>query len=157
LADKNDDALKQLKSSAARDSTFELTHYWMGVAFEQQQRPAEAIPCLRRALALSPGSPIVLAALARSFATAGQADSAWSIVNGLLERENTGAYIPSYDLAKVYLSLGDKASAIARLQRAFSDRAHSISLMRVDPQLRALDDDPRFRSLLKRVEQPEAD
>jgi hypothetical protein len=61
--------------------------------------------------------------------------------------------VSSYDIAKIYLSLGEVPAALSRLERAFSDRAHSMALLRVDPQLSVLADNPRFRRLVAAVEQ----
>jgi hypothetical protein len=37
------------------------------------------------------------------------------------------------------------------LERAHGERSHSMVFLQVDPQLRALRDDPRFRDLVTRV------
>jgi hypothetical protein len=46
---------------------------------------------------------------------------------------------------------------VARLERAYDDRAHSIAFLNVDPQLRQLADEPRFQVLIERVDQVLAD
>jgi hypothetical protein len=76
------------------------------------------------------------------------------VLSDLIERENAGVYVSSYDIGKVYLSLGDVSTALTRLERAFTDRAHSMALLSIDPQLRSLANNPRFQKLVERVEEP---
>jgi hypothetical protein len=72
----------------------------------------------------------------------------------LLDGAGAGVYIPSYELGKLYLALGDVPSALMRLERAHTDRAHSMAFLKVDPQLRALSSEPRFQKLVQLVEKP---
>jgi len=158
FSNQTDRAIQQLQSALQLDSKFQVTHYWMALAVEQAGRPAEAIPFLHRVLELSLGCThrcsLTLAALARAQASAGNVDAARVILDDLLERESAGVYVSSYDIGKVYLALGDVAAALARLERAFTDRAHSMALLNVDPQLKPLATNPRFKKLVERVEEP---
>ena len=156
LANQNDRAINQLKSALQLDSNFQLAHYWMGLALDQQGRLQEAIPVFRHALTLSRDNALVLASLAHAYAAAGQPDSARAILGGLLSREKAGAYVSSYELAKVYQALGDTARALARLEQAYDDRSHSMAFLNVDPQLRPLASAPRFRQLAGLVDDPAA-
>lgn len=151
LADRNDDAIRQLQGTLQLDSTFQLAHYWMGVAREQRGQPAEAIPYLQHAVELSDGSTLMRAGLAHALASAGRTDSARAILDDLLRLEASGAYVSSYEVGKLYLALGDVPAALTRLERAYADRAHSIAFLQVDPQLRGLAGEPRFRALVARV------
>ena len=153
-----DRAIQQLRAALQLDPTFLMANYWMALAVEQAGQPADAIPLLDRVLELSHGCTyrcsLTLAALARAHAETDNAETARAILHDLLEREGAGVYVSSYDIAKIYLSLGEVPAALSRLERAFSDRAHSMALLRVDPQLSALADNPRFERLVKAVEQP---
>jgi tetratricopeptide (TPR) repeat protein len=119
-------------------------------------RPAQAITCLARMLALSDASTyesvLGLGALARAYAAAGTMDEARAILAGLIEQEQRGRYVSSYQLGKVHLALGDVPSALARLEHAFEERSHSMAFLRVDAQLSALVAEPRYRRLLDAVE-----
>ncbi|HEX8945073.1 MAG TPA: tetratricopeptide repeat protein [Gemmatimonadaceae bacterium] len=158
FANRTDRAIQQLQSALQLDSTYQVTHFWMALALEQAGRPAEAIPHLHRVLELSHGCTLrcslTLAALARAHAATGNPDAARAVLNDLIERESAGVYVSSYDIGKVYLSLGDVSTALTRLERAFTDRAHSMALLRIDPQLRSLANNPRFQKLVERVEEP---
>jgi hypothetical protein len=43
-------------------------------------------------------------------------------------------------------------AALSRLERAFDERSHSMVFLRVDPQLAAMADEPRFQRLVDAVE-----
>jgi len=156
LSNQTDRAIQQLQGALQLDSNFLLAHYWMALALEQQGRPVEAIPFLHRVLDLSDGCrhrcALTLAAMARAHAATGNADAARGILAELLERESAGVYVSSYEIGKVYQALGDVPAALARLERAYTDRAHSMALLTVDPQLRPLADNLRFQRLVERVE-----
>src|SRR5690606_25744118 len=93
LADRNDEAITQLRGTLQLDPTFQLAHYWMGVAHEQRGQPADAIPYLRRAVELSEGSTLMRAGLAHALASAGMPDSARVILDDLLRIEASGEYV----------------------------------------------------------------
>lgn len=151
----HDRAIQQLESVLEMDPKFCLAHFWMGLALERQGRLVEATASLRRASEIARGCFLVLAALARVHALAGDVDSACEILDHLLEQERGGRYISSYDIGRVYHALGDIPASLARLERAYDDRAHSLALLNVDPQLRPLAADPRFKRLVERVGEPQ--
>ena len=56
--------------------------------------------------------------------------------------------MPAYEIGKVHLALGDRASALRWLEQAVEDRSHSRAFFQVDPQLAALRGDSRFKALV---------
>jgi hypothetical protein len=59
--------------------------------------------------------------------------------------------VPSYEIAKAHLALGDREQALPRLERAAGERGHSIVFLEVDPQLAGLRESPRFGALVEKV------
>jgi tetratricopeptide (TPR) repeat protein len=151
-----DRAIHQLELALKLDADFGLAHLWLGLAHLYAERPTQAIPCLARMLSLSDSgtteSVLGLGALARAHAAAGAMDEASAILTGLLEQEERGRYVSSFQLGKVLLALGDVPEALTRLERAFDERSHSMVFLRVDPQLAALSSEPRYQRLLAAVE-----
>ena len=151
-----DRAIHQLQLSLKLDADFGLAHLWLGLAHLYAHRPTQAIPCLARMLSLAEigtyESVLALGALARAHAAAGTMDEAEAILAGLLEQEDHGRYVSSFQLGKVLLALGDVPSALSRLERAFDERSHSMVFLRVDPQLSALSHEPRYQRLVDAVE-----
>jgi len=79
-------------------------------------------------------------------------DEASAILAGLLEQEENGRYVSSFQLAKVLQAIGDIPAALSRLERAYDERSHSMVFLSVDPQLERLADEPRYRRLVESVE-----
>jgi TolB-like protein/Tfp pilus assembly protein PilF len=145
-----DRALEQCRQTLALDRNFELAHLWGGWALEEMGREREAREWIQRAVQLSGGSPLTRLALARLLARSqsrAERDSARSIVGEAESRRARGEYMPSYEIAKVHLALGDRAKAIEWLRRAVEDKSHSRAFLRVDPQLRPLRGDSHFEEL----------
>ncbi len=59
-------------------------------------------------------------------------------------------YVPAYDIAVVYASLGDHEAALDWLDKAVEERS-TVALMAADPALGSLRTDPRFREFLARL------
>jgi hypothetical protein len=102
---------------------------------------------LRRGVELAPSEPSYKAVLARTLARQGDRAEA----ERLLKTVEATRIPPSFEIAKVYLALGDKSAALRWLQRAFDERSHSMALLLVDPQLSALRGDSTFKDIAKRV------
>jgi serine/threonine-protein kinase len=151
-----DRAVRQLEHALTLDPKFRLAHLWLGLAHLGAQRPTQAIPCFARMLALSDTGTFEsvqgLSALARAYAAAGELDEARAILFGLLEQEQRGRYVSSFQLAKVHLAMGDVAATLDRLEHSFEERAHSMAFLRIDAQLATLSNEPRYRRLVDAVE-----
>jgi hypothetical protein len=63
--------------------------------------------------------------------------------------------MPSYDIALVYVGLGDQDHAFQWLQNSYAE--HAADLLQINDDLRfdALRADPRFRGVLRSVNYPE--
>ncbi len=146
-----DEAVAQCQRTLLLDPNFQLAHMWMALAETQRGRHAEALRAARESVRLGRGSALSFTVLAYVTARAGARDSAQAILAQLLERERRGLYTPSYELAIVHSALGDTALALARLERAFDERSHSMAFLRVDPQLEGLRGEPRYRTLVRKV------
>jgi tetratricopeptide (TPR) repeat protein len=145
-------AIEQCGRTLELDPEFKLAWFWSGLAHEGLGRHDAAVAFLEQALALSPESAITLAALAHAHARAGRLERARELLRGLLAAERR--YIPSFEVAKVYLALGEEDTALSWLETAYEQRSHSMAFLRVDPQLARLQAHPRFRDLLRRVGHP---
>jgi hypothetical protein len=55
----------------------------------------------------------------------------------------------------VYLGLGDKRQALEWLEKAYQDRSELLIFLNVSPVFDSLHSDPRFQSLLRRMNFPD--
>ena len=83
-------------------------------------------------------------------AAAGDRESA-RVILASIEQKSPEDYVPSYEVAKVHIALGDTDEALRWLERAFAERSHSMAFLRVDPQLQPLRAHPRFQRLVTQV------
>lgn len=147
FAGRSEEAVEQCGATLELDPSFGLAHLWQGLALQELNRWDEALAALGRAGPLLEGSQAT-AALARATAAAGDGATAMALLDQV---ENASGYIPSYEIAKVHLALGRPEVALDWLDRAASERAHSMVFLRVDPQLVTLRDCPRFQALVGQV------
>ena len=61
------------------------------------------------------------------------------------------AYVSSYDLAILYVGLGDKDRALEQLHKAYEERAGFIIYLNVEPLFDPLRSDPRFAELVRKM------
>lgn len=152
LANEHDRALLQCRRTLALEENFELAHLWGGWALEELDRPREAREWIERAVRLSNGSTLTRLALAHVLARSpAGADSARAIVRDIEALGARGEYVPSYEIGKVHLALGERDLALRWLERAMQERSHSRALLRVDPQLAPLRGDRRFEAMVAAV------
>ena len=148
------DAVTQFRRTLELNPAFELAHLWQGQALVQLGDLEGAAREIGEAVRLSKGTPLTRAALAHVLASAGKSDSARAVLAALTAPGQP--YVPSYEIAKAFLALGDEDKAMEWLERAYAERAHSMAFLSVDPQLDGLRKDRRFEALRKKVTNPEA-
>ena len=122
----------------------------LGVVYEQQGRYQDAIDEYQKAIkSLGRTSP-VLAQLGHAYALSGKRSQAINIISEL-RKITQNSFRGSYDLAILYTGLGESDKAFEQLNRAYSDRSGWIIYLKVEPQFDSLRADPRYASLLKRI------
>jgi len=103
---------------------------------------------------LSKRSNRSLIALGFALGASGRRSEALAILNEL-EEKYAKRQADSTEVAAVYAGLGEKDQAFAWLEKAFQDRSSLSVDLRVEFPFASLNDDPRFKDLLKRMKMPE--
>jgi TolB-like protein/DNA-binding SARP family transcriptional activator/Tfp pilus assembly protein PilF len=150
-AGRYEEALRQSDLALEMDPSWDLAYLWRGLALEGMGRLEEAIASHDRAVALSGGTGISVAALAHAHARSGDGEGARATLVRLLAEREEGRYRPSFEIAKVHVALGEHEEALGWLERAYQEGSHSMVFLEVDPQLAPLQQDARFRELVERV------
>ncbi len=101
----------------------------------------EAIDCGEKAVGLSQGATLAMAALAYAFANAGRQDEACMVLRWIAETE-LGA--PPSLLVPVHVALGDDAAALACLEKAVGEHCPWLALVESDPRNARLRARPEF-------------
>jgi len=107
-----------------------------------------------KAISLSPTSTDYLAGLGHAYAVSGQVPKAKKVLNKL-HRLARQRYVPSYDIAVIYVGLGEHDLAFNWLENAYVERPWQLLFLKVDPRLDPLRSDPRFQDLLRRMNFPQ--
>ena len=111
--------------------------------------PRDAIPLLEKAKTM--GAPSFVAAnLGYAYGRSGDRTRALAELEEL-KRMAPGGRVPPYNLALVYLGLGDHARALDHLERAFAATSQSLAWLGRDALYDPLRAEPRFKALLKRL------
>jgi serine/threonine-protein kinase len=149
-ARRDDEAIEQLRKTLEMDPNFAPGHWFLGRAYEQKGMYPEAIAELQKALELSKGSPAILGALGHAYALAGDREKARQVLADLHDQSKR-RYVAPFNTALIYTGLGDKERAFEWLKKALDDRSRVVVFLKVDPNFDTLRPDPRFASLLRRM------
>ena len=148
-----DRAVNELHKVAELDPSFSVAYWGMGLAHEQQGKSDTALLELEKSVELSHRSTNMLASLGHAYGLAGKRQDAQKTLRELEERAKH-TYVSSYQLAVVYLGVGEKEHALAALDEAYKERSTLMTYLKMDPRLDPLRRDPRFVALLSRVGLP---
>ena len=144
-----DQAIKHFRKMLEMEPDFYGTHSNLGGAYEQKGMYEEAISEFEKALALDDNLS-TRAWLGHAYAIAGKTAAAHEVINDLKERAES-RYISPYDIAMIYVGLGEREQAFAWLDRAYEDRSDSLVWLKIDPRLDSIRSDPRLIDLTERV------
>ena len=154
LARQYDKAIEQCLKALEVEPDFAYGHFNLGLVFEQKADFEKAIAEFQKAAALSDRSSHHLAGLGHAYAVAGRRREAMKILNELKERSKH-SYVPPFDIATVYIGLGEKDQAFGWLQKASEEHSFSaFSNLKADPIFDGLRSDPRFQDLQRRMGLP---
>ncbi|HWQ31250.1 MAG TPA: hypothetical protein VNQ79_00080 [Blastocatellia bacterium] len=144
LAHRYDETITEAQAALLTNPEHISSTLFLGQAYAQKGRFAEALEALRRAQTLPGANVEVVAALA------GQADEARLL---LAELEQKSAEVSvSYHIATVHAGLGERAETFTWLEKSYGRReAMLINRIKTDPKLDPLRHDPEFAGLLRRI------
>ncbi len=149
-AGRYDEAIDQCRRTIQMDPTFAVAHWHLGLVYEQKQLLDAAIEEFKKAISLSGGSPLMRAALGRAYAESQKKYEANEMLNELNELAKR-QYVSAYELAKIYVALGNNEQAFQLLTKASAEHSFHLVNLNVCPQLNSVRSDPRFQELVQRV------
>ena len=145
-----DEAIEQSRKTLEIDMNFYPAHLNLGWAYEQKGMFEEAITEFQKAIRLSGGSSLPLRNLGHAYAMSGRKSEAKEILNELMELSKQ-SYDQSYGIALIYTGLGEKDQALEWLENVYKERSGGMAILKVDPRMDGLRDNPRFTELLKKI------
>jgi TolB-like protein/DNA-binding winged helix-turn-helix (wHTH) protein/Tfp pilus assembly protein PilF len=148
VAGRYDEAVEQSKKTLKMDADFAIGHYELGQALVQKHMYDEAITEFQKAIELSGPSGAFDSNLGYAYAVSGRKNAALKILDDLESRRIQNPSVDA-DIALVYVGLGNRDQAMARLNNAFESRFKASILLH--PAFDPLRSDARFQDLLRRI------
>ena len=146
-------ALEQCDRTIELNPHFSPAYWILGLVQEQRGEFDESVAAFQRAIQLAPQSPIMQAALGRTFALSGKREAALQIRQALQEMAEK-RYVSPFELASLHFALGQADEGFEWLTKAFQDRCFELISLRVDPRWQSLKGNPRFHQLSNRLGLP---
>jgi serine/threonine protein kinase/Tfp pilus assembly protein PilF len=150
FAQQYDQAIKHMKKAFEIDPNFVPAHFFLAYAYVQKGMYQEAISELQKATTLTRSSTLFKTSLAYAFAVSGDKVKAKELLGQLIELSKE-RYVSAYEIAEIYVGLGEKNLAIDWLQKAFDERSRELVFLKVEPRLDSIRSDPRFNALLVKM------
>lgn len=151
LARDYEEAIEACLKTLDLEPDFLPAYVWLGLAYGEMGRHEKAIEIFEKAKAQSDGRPAMTALLGHACAVAGRTRDAETALEELREVSRT-SYVSPFDLARIYIGLGEGASGLERLEDAYEERAIGLVWIGVDPTLDPVRSDPGFQDLLRRMD-----
>ncbi len=145
-----DRAIEQFEKVVNLEPSFAFAHYALGDAYTQKGEYDRAFAEFNRAVELGGRSVNHVAVLGYAYGRSGQIKRAKQHLDELTARAADG-YVSSMWMALVHLGLSDLGRVFHWLDRAFDERDGSLVLVAAAVEFDPLREDPRFRSLLRRM------
>jgi TolB-like protein len=108
----------------------------------------EAIAILQKTVDLGE-APLALSALGYTYAVSGKRNEALKTLHQLTLLSNRRKVSP-YDIARVYVGLGEKDRAFDWLQKSEAEHSIDIGDLRMSKEMESIRSDPRYAELLRR-------
>jgi len=145
-----EDAVSQLHYAIQLKDNFELSHYFLGLAFLQMDRLEDAVREFGEARELSGNHPAPCAGLGYAYGRLGRNSEVHRFRD---ELENLAAHrhVSPYFHAWLHLGLGDEQAALTQLEKSYEQRCGWMAHLKVDPVMDPLRSNPLFQKLLLRV------
>jgi serine/threonine protein kinase/tetratricopeptide (TPR) repeat protein len=150
LSGHNAQAIEQDEAAVAADGSNYLPYGYLGLAFEQAKRYDDAVKAFETSIKLDPNNLEGKAQLGHAYAVAGRDKEARQILDEMLKLRQK-RYLSPYNVALIYLGLGDHDQAYKWLVEASKDHSEWFAYVQVDPRLAMIRKDRRFADLFRSV------
>jgi TolB-like protein/DNA-binding winged helix-turn-helix (wHTH) protein/Flp pilus assembly protein TadD len=147
-------AIETARKKLELDPNSPLPYLYLGRAYTRKGMYRDAIAEIQKGVSLSGGAPGPLSALGYTYGVSGNRDEALKILPQLTLLSKR-RYVSPYDIALVYVGLGEKDRAFDWLQKAVADRSIPLVSLRTGEEMDSLRSDPRYTELLDRIGLPQ--
>jgi DNA-binding winged helix-turn-helix (wHTH) protein/TolB-like protein/tetratricopeptide (TPR) repeat protein len=145
-----DQAIEPLRNALEIAPNDWLARLNLGKVYVQQRKYGEAIAEFQRAREFSGTNTETIAVMGHALAVSGKRSEAQRVLDEL-KGMSKQRYVPPYNIAIVYVGLGEKQQALAWLEKAYEDRDVRLVFLNVEPKWDALRAEERFTDLIRRM------
>ena len=147
-----DQAIQQYHKVLELDPNFSQASLQLGQCYQRKGLLKEAITEYQEVRNLIGDIPDVLGKLGYAYASSGEKAKAIEVLTSLMSLAKQGISL-NYDIAFIYYGFGDKEKAFEWLEKAYQAKEGAMGLgyIKAMPEWDRLRSDPRFKSLLKRM------
>jgi eukaryotic-like serine/threonine-protein kinase len=149
-----DQAIEQIRRVLDMDATFSQAHLYLGLAYEQKGMFEEAITAFQNGSRLSGGDPRMAGALGHAYAASGRKNRALTVLSEL-EQLSKQRYVAPFEIATIYIGLGEKERTFEWLEKAYVDHSPWLIWLNVDPRFDGIRADSRYQDLRRRMGLPQ--
>ena len=142
-----DAAETQLNRTLELDPTFMTAHAWLIVVYQNTQRSHEAVAGVNRLFELRSDHPDSKAAMAATYAWAGELEKARSLLQ-------EGQHSDPGLVGVAHAALGDTDRAFEWLERGVNEKSWGLLNIKTHAWFDDLRSDPRYDALLERMGLP---
>jgi len=176
---RHDEAIREMQSAEQLDPLSSNTQSNFGRVLYRARKYEEAIPHLKRALDLEPRNYSAYVRLGDVYAKLGRYDEALTMFEKAAQLRDDGTHAAriarvyaltgrqrearqtlsglkagAFEIAAVYVALGDVDEAFKILEKAVEERNSLLVFFKEDPSFDNLHSDPRWKELLRRMNFP---
>ena len=144
-----DEAIELARKGLEFEPDSAFTMAFQGVAYAEHGRFKEAVDNLERAARLD-NSLTILALQAHVLAVSGQKEQAKMLIRRVQDAARHQYFCP-YEIACVYVSLGDHDTAYDLFRKGTDEHADCMAWLGVEPWLDSFRSDPRYGQLLRDI------
>ena len=151
LARRYEEAIAELRATLSSNPEYAYGRLWLGRAYARTGRYAEAIKELQHAEQTAKfGHAEYASALGRAYADSGDIGAAAKKLEELRARSST-EFVSAVYIALLQVGLHDTDGALASLAQSIQQHSFTVYWWKIDPELDALREEPRFVALMKEI------
>jgi TolB-like protein/Tfp pilus assembly protein PilF len=141
-----DEAIERHLEILAREPSFWIAHWMLGLAYEQIGKYVEAVHAHRLAIAVSEGvSPVLPASLARALALTGDHAGARQLLDGL----RSEACVSFFHIAAAHVALDEMDEAVRSLHQARAQSETWTPFIKTDARFDLLHGNRQYEDLVR--------
>ncbi|HZE68764.1 MAG TPA: protein kinase [Pyrinomonadaceae bacterium] len=149
-----DQALASARKASELDPNYWFAHFWASAVYTEKGMFSEAVEEASKSRQVLRVGTHQTAFLAYALAKSGKQAAARAELDEVLKL-SARQYVSAYNVAVICNGLGDREQTLAWLERGYKERDPKMVIMKVEPKWNNLRDDPRFISLMQRMNFPQ--